>query len=90
MVAEFILITIYTSTVFLTCPNHSASRSAVSKANYILLGLYRIFSYITYMPIYGINIYQEEFNFMPIFGKLGRHKTFTTAMSALVNPVPLS
>jgi len=31
-----------------------------------------ILIYITYLPIYGITIYQEEFKCMPIFGKLGR------------------
>ena len=38
MVAAFNLSNIYTCAVFLICPNHSASRSAVSKPNYILLG----------------------------------------------------
>jgi hypothetical protein len=40
MVAAFILSIIYTSVVFLICPNHSTFRSAVSKSNPILLGHY--------------------------------------------------
>ena len=40
MVAAFILSIIYTSVVFLICPNHSTFQSAVSKSNSILLGHY--------------------------------------------------
>jgi len=40
MVAAFILSIIYTSVVFLICPNHSTFQSAVSKSNPILLGHY--------------------------------------------------
>jgi len=40
MVAAFILSIIYTSAVFLICPIHSTSRSAISKANSVLLGHY--------------------------------------------------
>jgi len=42
MVAAFNLSNICTSAVFLICPNHSASRSAVSKPNYILLEHYTV------------------------------------------------
>jgi len=42
MVAAFNLSNICNSAVFLIFPNHSVSRSAVSKSNYILLGHYII------------------------------------------------
>ena len=42
MVAAFILSIIYTSVVFLICPNHSTFQSAVNKSNPILLGHYTI------------------------------------------------